>query len=62
MWKGCAAANGCSNAVFAAMLARMGMTGPLEVFEGRGGLIQALTEDGVYELESFAGNGTPFLS
>jgi 2-methylcitrate dehydratase len=61
MWKGCAAANGCRNAVFAAMLARMGMTGPLEVFEGTGGLIRALTEDGVYELESLGGNGTPFL-
>jgi 2-methylcitrate dehydratase len=62
MWKGCAAANGCRNAVFAARMAAKGMTGPLEVFEGRSGFIKALTEDGRYDLEeSFGGNGTPFL-
>jgi 2-methylcitrate dehydratase len=61
MWKGCAAANGSRNAVYAAMLAAEGMTGPLEVFEGRGGLISALTEDGTYELEMpFGGNGALF--
>ena len=35
-WKGCAGANGSRNAVFAALLAREGFTGPGEVFEGSG--------------------------
>lgn len=37
-WKGCAGANGARNAVFAAMLARDGFTGPSAIFEGEGGL------------------------
>lgn len=37
-WKGCAAANAARNAVFAALLAREGFTGPAAVFEGRSGL------------------------
>jgi len=37
-WKGCAGANAARNAVFAALLARDGFTGPSEVFEGKGGL------------------------
>ena len=37
MWKGCAYANASRNAVFAAMLAARGMTGPSPVFEGEGG-------------------------
>lgn len=38
MWKGCAGANASRNAVFAAMLAKEGFTGPTAVFEGEGGL------------------------
>jgi 2-methylcitrate dehydratase len=34
MWKGCAAANGARQGVFAAMLAGEGMTGPDQVFDG----------------------------
>ena len=34
MWKGCAFANTSRNAVFAAQLAREGMTGPAPIFEG----------------------------
>ena len=41
-WKGCAGANGSRNAVFAAMLARDGFTGPGEVFEGSGGFWDAV--------------------
>lgn len=41
-WKGCAGANGSRNAVFAAMLAREGFTGPGEVFEGSGGFWDAV--------------------
>lgn len=37
-WKGCAGANASRNAVFAAMLAKDGFTGPSAVFEGEGGL------------------------
>lgn len=37
-WKGCAAANASRNAVFAALLAQDGFTGPPAVFEGNGGL------------------------
>jgi 2-methylcitrate dehydratase len=36
-WKGCALANASRNAVFCAMLAAKGMTGPDEVFEGKAG-------------------------
>ena len=37
-WKGCAGANAARNAIFAAMLARDGFTGPTAIFEGEGGL------------------------
>jgi 2-methylcitrate dehydratase len=41
-WKGCAGANASRNAVFAAMLAKDGFTGPTAVFEGDGGMWQAI--------------------
>jgi len=41
-WKGCAGANASRNAVFAAMLAQDGFTGPRAVFEGDGGLWQVI--------------------
>lgn len=41
-WKGCAGANASRNAVFAAMLAQDGFTGPTAVFEGDGGLWQII--------------------
>lgn len=41
-WKGCAGANASRNAVFAAMLAQEGFTGPTAVFEGSGGLWEAI--------------------
>ena len=40
-WKGCAGANASRNAIFAAILAKDGFTGPTAVFEGDGGLWQA---------------------
>src|SRR5213083_495878 len=40
-WKGCAFANAARHGVFAAMLAREGMTGPAPIFEGEKGF-QAL--------------------
>ncbi len=41
-WKGCAGANASRNAVFAALLAQDGFTGPQAVFEGDGGLWQVI--------------------
>lgn len=41
MWKGCAGPNGLRNGLFAANLARAGMTGPQRPFDGPGGLFAA---------------------
>ena len=43
MSKGCATAAAVRNAVFSALIAREGMTGPAEPFEGRDGLWQLVT-------------------
>lgn len=59
-WKGCAYANASRNAVFAAMLAERGLTGPAPVFEGELGFFAAVTK-APYELEPFGGDkGQPF--
>ena len=42
IWKGCAGANASRNAVFAATLAKEGFTGPTAVFEGAGGMFEAI--------------------
>ncbi len=42
-WKGCAGANASRNAVFAALLAQDGFTGPTAVFEGNGGLWEVIS-------------------
>jgi 2-methylcitrate dehydratase len=54
MWKGCAYANANRNAVFAAMLAARGMTGPSPVFEGVGGYFKAVTRE-PFELAALGG-------
>ena len=59
MWKGCAYANASRNAVFAAMLAQRGLTGPSPIFEGAGGYFTAVSR-GPFQLEPFGGNGQPF--
>jgi 2-methylcitrate dehydratase len=41
-WKGCALANASRNAVFCAMLAGKGLTGPEEVFEGKAGFFKSM--------------------
>lgn len=41
-WKGCAGPNGARNGVFAALLARDGITGPTAVVDGKGGLQEVL--------------------
>src|SRR5690606_24506875 len=48
-WKGCSAANAARNALFAASLARHGMTGPAPVFEGEMGFFKQVT--GTFELD-----------
>lgn len=47
-WKACAFSNAARNGVFAANLAREGLTGPNEIFEGPKGLFQMVT--GPFEL------------
>lgn len=59
MWKGCAYANASRNAVFAAMLAARGMTGPSPVFEGVGGYFKAVT-GAPFSLAALGGRGHPF--
>ena len=58
MWKGCAFANSARNAVFAAMLAKYGMTGPAPIFEGEKGFIKQVS--GTLNLEAFGGKKRPF--
>jgi len=59
MWKGCAYANASRNAVFAAMLAARGMTGPSPVFEGEGGYFRAVTRK-TFELATLGGPEAPY--
>ncbi len=59
MWKGCAYANASRNAVFAAMLASRGMTGPAPIFEGVGGYFKAVTR-APFELAKLGGRDTPY--
>ena len=59
MWKGCAFANGSRNAVFAALLAERGLTGPSLIFEGSQGFFHVVSGE-PFTLEPFGGNGRPF--
>lgn len=59
MWKGCAYANASRNAVFAALLAERGMTGPSPVFEGVGGYFKAVTRQ-AFDLTAMGGPEHPF--
>jgi 2-methylcitrate dehydratase len=56
-WKGVADAEAGRNAVFAAQLARAGLTGPAPIFEGEAGLFKQVT--GPFELNvgAFGGRG-----
>ena len=59
MWKGCAYANASRNAVFAAMLAARGMTGPTPIFEGVGGYFKAVTR-APFKLAALGGRDTSY--
>ncbi len=57
-WKGCAFANASRNAVFAATLAKHGLTGPSEIFEGEMGFWAQVS--GPFELAPMGGeDGNP---
>ena len=59
-WKGLAAAEAGRNAVFAARLARAGITGPAPIFEGTSGLFQQVTGPGSLDVAAFGGREAQF--
>ena len=59
-WKGFADAEAARNAVFAALLARGGLTGPAPIFEGQSGFFQQVSGPGKIEPETFGRAGVPF--
>jgi len=60
-WKGLAAAEAGRNAIFAARLARAGVTGPAPVFEGQSGFFAQISGPGTVNVETFGRRGVPFL-
>lgn len=56
-WKGCAFANASRNGVFAAQLAKLGMTGPAPIFEGEMGFFNEVAR-GTFDIETL---GPPFM-
>ncbi len=58
-WKGCAFANAARNGVFAALLAKYGMTGPEPIFEGEMGFWKQIS--GPFTLETLGDKQTPFM-
>jgi 2-methylcitrate dehydratase len=59
-WKGLADAEAARNAVFAARLARAGITGPAPIFEGTKGLIKLVSGPGEVDVGAFGGKDRPF--
>ena len=57
-WKGCAEGNGGRNGVFAALLAKRGMTGPEAAFEGAKGFFKVASSP--VEMEKFGGDDEPY--
>src|SRR5262244_1299901 len=58
MWKGCATAMAAKAGLFAAQLAKEGMTGPTAAFQGRHGLAEQVT--GPFEIGALGGSGRAF--
>jgi len=58
MWKGCATAAAAKAGLFAAQLAKAGMTGPTAALEGRHGLCEQVA--GAFELGALGGGGRSF--
>lgn len=59
-WKGLADDEASRNAVFAAMLARGGLTGPAPIFEGGLGFFKQISGEATIDVEKFGGRGNPF--
>jgi 2-methylcitrate dehydratase len=59
-WKGLADAEAGRNAIFAATLARAGLTGPAPIFEGRKGVFQLVTGPADIDVDAFGGRDKPF--
>ena len=59
-WKGLADAEAGRNAVFAATLARGGITGPAPIFEGRKGFFQQVSGPADVDVDAFGRRGVPF--
>ena len=59
-WKGLADAEAGRNAVFAAMLARAGLTGPSPIFEGTWGFFQLVARPADIDVGAFGGRGSQF--
>jgi 2-methylcitrate dehydratase len=57
MWKGASFANAARNGVFAAILAREGMTGPAPIFEGEMGFFKQVSGPFDLNVEGFGGRG-----
>ncbi len=57
MWKGASFANAARNGVFAAILAREGMTGPAPIFEGEMGFFRQVSGPFRLNVEGFGGRG-----
>jgi 2-methylcitrate dehydratase len=60
-WKGFADAEAARNAVFAATLARGGLTGPAPIFEGQSGFFQQVSGPANVDPDTFGRRGVPFL-
>ena len=59
-WKGISVAEAGRNAVFAAMLARGGLSGPSPIFEGGSGFAQQVGGPGQVDVAQFGGRGGAF--
>jgi 2-methylcitrate dehydratase len=59
-WKGLADAEANRNAVFAARLARAGLTGPAPIFEGRWGFFKQVSGSADVDVGAFGGRGSEF--
>jgi 2-methylcitrate dehydratase len=59
-WKGVAAAETGRNAVFAARLARAGLTGPAPIFEGKSGFFAQVSGPATIDVDAFGRRGAQF--
>jgi 2-methylcitrate dehydratase len=59
-WKGLADAEAGRNAVFAALLARGGLTGPAPIFEGHSGFFRQVAGPANVDVDTFGRRGVPF--